>query len=269
MTAAARVEAPGPGLLTGRPSWWRTARAIGQLSVARTFTPVVVITMAGLVLLPMLFALVFASRGFLSGDPVPFLVLRYDQLVGALATPIIALLLSTSAFSAESDDGTLLYLVTTTTPRWWIVLVRVLFAMAGTALASAIAVFGTGFIATGAHDPQHVTRAFGVAAAFGGAAYASLFTLLALLTRRALVSGLFYVVFWEGVLGSTFPGLHYVSVRQWMLAVANVLTESNEARLTDGPSLAVSLAGAGIVAVLAVVAGARQLSQPRIGRVGT
>ena len=54
-----------------------------------------------------------------------------------------------------------------------------------------------------------------------------------------------------------------------MLAVANVLTESNEARLTDGPSLAVSLAGAGIVAVLAVVAGARQLSQPRIGRVGT
>ena len=87
--------------------------------------------MAGLVLLPMLFALVFASRGFLSGDPVPFLVLRYDQLVWALATPIIALLLGTSAFSAESDDGTLLYLVTTTTPRWWIVLVRVLFAMAG------------------------------------------------------------------------------------------------------------------------------------------
>lgn len=253
----------------GRPSWWGSARAICHLSIVRTFTPVLVLTMTGLVLLPMVFALVFASRGFLSGDPVPFLVQRYDQLVSALTTPIIALLLSTSAFSAESDDGTLLYLVTTTTPRWWIVLVRVLFAMVGTALASAIAVFGTGFIATGAHDPQHVTRAFGIAAAFGGAAYASLFTLLALLTRRALVSGLLYVVFWEGVLSATFPGLHYLSVRQWMLAVANALTESTDKRLTEGPSLTVSLVGAGIVAVLAVVAGARQLSQPRIGRVGT
>lgn len=253
----------------GRPSWWRSARAICHLSVVRTFTPVLVLTMTGLVLLPMLFGLVFASRGFLSGDPVPFLVQRYDQLVSALATPIIALLLSTSAFSAESDDGTLMYVVTTTTPRWWIVLVRVVFAMTGTALASAVAVFGTGFIATGAHDPQHVTRAFGIAAAFGGAAYASLFTMLTLLTRRALVSGLLYVVFWEGLLTEPFPALHYLSVRQWMLSVANVLTESSDKRLTEGPSLTVALVGASIVAVLAVVSGARQLSQPRIGRAGT
>ena len=266
--SAIRVPAPVVAVL-GPPSWWRSARAIAHLSVVRTFTPVLVITMIGLVLLPMLFALVFASRGFLSGDPVPFLVQRYDQLVSALATPIIALLLSTSAFSAESDDGTLLYLVTTTTPRWWIVLVRVTIAMLGTALASAVAVFGTGFIATGANDPQHVTRAFGVASAFGGAAYASLFTLMALMTRRALAGGLLFVVFWEGVLSATFPALHYVSVRQWMLAVANVLTESSDKRLTDGPSLTVALVGASIVAVLSVVAGARQLSQPRIGRVGT
>ncbi len=270
MTAAAQVTTSGAtSPRSGPPSWWRTARAITQLSVARTFTPVIVLTMCGLVVLPMLFALLFASRGFLSGDPVPFLVQRYDTLVGALATPIIALLLSTSAFSAEADDGTLLYLVTTTTPRWWIVLVRIVLAMVGTAAVSAIAVFGTGFIVTGTHDPQHVTRAFGVAAAFGGAAYASLFTLLALVTRRALVSGLLYVVFWEGVLSATFPGLHYVSVRQWMLSVANVLTDSKEARLVDGPSLAVSLVGAGIVIVLAVVVGARRLAQPGIGRSGT
>ena len=256
-------------VVLGRVSWWRSARALIQLSVVRTLTPVLLITMIGLILLPMVFALVFASRGLLSGDPVPFLVERYDQLVSAFATPIIALLLATSAFSAEADDGTLLYVVTTTTPRWWIVFVRVCFAMIGTALASAIAVFGTGWIATGSHDPEHVTRAFGIAAAFGGAAYASLFTLLALMTRRALVSGLLYVVFWEGVLSSTFPALHYVSVRQWMLAVANVLTDATEKRLTDGPSLTASLIGASLVAVLAVVAGARQLIEPRISRVGT
>lgn len=251
------------------PSWWRSARAIMHLSIVRTLTPVLLLTMTGLVLLPMVFALIFASRGFLSGDPVAFLVGRYDQLISALATPIIALLLSTSAFSAESDDGTLLYLVTTTTPRWWIVFVRVMFAMLGTAAVSAIAVFGTGFIATGWHDPQHVTRAFGIAAAFGGAAYASLFTLLALITKRALVGGLLYVVFWEGVLSSTFPALNYLSVRQWMLAVANVLTESSDERLTSGPSVTVSLVAAGLVVVVSVVVGARRLAQPRMGRVGT
>ena len=251
------------------PSLWRSARAVAHLTVVRTITPVLMLAMGGLLLLPMLFSLVFASHGYLSGDPVGFLVQRYDQLILALATPVLALLLSTSAFSAESDDGTLLYLVTTTTPRWWIVTVRVLLAMIATAAASAFAVFATGYIATGPHDPNHVTRAFGIAAAFGGAAYASLFTLLALLTRRALVSGLLYVIFWEGVLSGTFPALHYVSVRAWMLAVANAFSTSTEKRLTEGPSLTASLVGAGLVVVIAIVAGSRQLSQPRIGRVGT
>ena len=49
------------------------------------FTHVPVIQACGLV-----FALVFASRGSLSGDPAVFLVQRYDTLVCALATPLIA-----------------------------------------------------------------------------------------------------------------------------------------------------------------------------------
>lgn len=268
MTMSTQAAAPSRATMMGRPSWWRTARAIVHLSVARTLTPVVLVTMAGLVTLPMVFALVFASRGFLSGDPIGFLVGRYDQLVLALATPVIALLLSTSAFSAESDDGTLLYLVTTITPRWWIVAVRVVFAMVGTAVASAVAVFGTGLITTGAHDPEQITRAFGVAAAFGGAAYAALFTLVALMTKRALVGGLLYVVFWEGVLADTFPALHYLSVRQWMLAVASVITDSADARLASGPSVTVALVGALLVVAVCVVVGGRRLARPRVGRDG-
>ena len=112
----------------GPVSLWRTGRVLLRMSWARTITPVLLVAMALLIMLPMLFALIFASRGALSGDPVPFLMQRYDQLVCALATPVIALLLGTSAFSAEADDGTLLYLVTTTTPRWWITFVRVAFA---------------------------------------------------------------------------------------------------------------------------------------------
>ncbi len=253
----------------GSVSLWRTAVVMCRLSWARTITPVVLIAMLALVALPMVFALVFASRGALAGDPVAFLVQRYDTLVCALATPIIALMLGTSAFSAEADDGTLLYLVTTTTPRWWIVTVRVLFAAVGTALLSAMAVWGTGWLATGDHDPQGVTRAFTVAAAFGGASYAALFTLLALVTRRALVSGLVYVLFWEGILSSTFQALNYLSVRRWMLAVAGSLTEASGKALESGPSLTASLIGAGVVAVLAIVLGARSLRRPRLTRIGT
>lgn len=253
----------------GRASLARSARAVLALSAARTFTPVLVLTIVGLVLMPMLFAMVYASRGFLAGDPTEFLVQRYDQLVSALATPIIALLLSTSAFGAEADDGTLLYLVTTTTPRWWIVAVRVTFAMFGTALASALAVFGTGYLATGLHDPDHITRAFGIAAAFGGAAYAALFTLLALYTRRALVGGLIYVILWETVLSSTFPALHYVSVRQWMLAVASSLTLADDKLLSQGPSLTASLVAAALVVLAAITLGGRRLARPRVGREGT
>ena len=269
MTTASIVATDRPRVTTGRPSWWGSAQAILRLSVARTFTPGLVVTMVGLIILPMLFALLFAARGFLSGDPVPFLVQRHDELVGALATPVIALLISTSAFNAESEDGTLLYLVTTRTPRWWIVVVRMMFAVVGTAAASAIAVFGAGAIVTGAHDPENVTRAFGIAAAFGGAAYASLFTMLTMVTRRALVGGLVYVVFWEQVLSATFPGIHFLSVRQWMLAVAREFTTAKDARLTDGPSLTAALVGAGVVVFFAIAVGARRLAQPRVGRIGT
>ena len=250
----------------GRISPWATARVLVQLAWARTFSVTLVVGLIGLLLLPVLFALAFASRGSLSGDPVAFLVQRYDSLVCGLAMPLIALLLGTSAFSAETDDGTLLYLVTTTTPRWWIACVRVMYAAMVTGLLSAFAVWSTGAIAADGSNPEQVTTAFTVAVLFGGATYAALFTALALLTRRALVAGLVYVLFWEGALSRTFPALHYLSVRQWTLAVASSLTDSSEKALQDGPSLTASVIGAVVVVVLSVYVGGRRLQRPRMQR---
>lgn len=264
--AATRVSAAPAA---GPVSYPATARVLVRLAWARTTSPLLLMGMAGLVMLPMLFALIFASRGSLSGDPVEFLVRRYDELVCALATPLIALLFGTSAFSAETDDGTLLYLVTTTTPRWWIVAVRTAFASLLTGLVSALAVWGTGVIAVGTSNPERVTSAFTVAVFYGGATYAALFTALALLTRRALVSGLVYVIFWEGVLSATFPALHYLSVRQWMLAVAAEFTDASEGRLSSGPSLGFALVASVVLVLFTVYVGGRRLHQPRIGRIGT
>lgn len=260
----------------GRPSWWRSARAVMHLAVARVFTPPMVVTGIVLMVLPMLFGMAFVSRNPSAGSintvldsTVPFLIQRYDQLVLALATPLVALLLSARTFSAEADDGTLLYLVTTATPRWWIVLTRVLFAAVGTAVVSCVAIAGTGAIVNGWSEPEHLTRAFVAGAAVGSVAYASLFTALALFSRRALVSGLLYIVVWENLLSQTFPALNYAGVRHWMIAVARALTTATDSRLESGPSATFSLVAVGVLAVLAVVAGSRRLATPRIGRIGT
>lgn len=260
---------PPPAPASGPISHVATARVLMQLAWARTFTPMVLLGCIGLVLLPMVFALVFAARGSLSGDPVEFLVMRYDQLVGGLATPLIALLVGTSAFSAESDDGTLVYLVTTTTPRWWIVASRVVFASLLTGSVSALAVWGTGAIAANGSDPEHVTSAFTRAVFFGGATYAALFTLLALVTHRALVAGLVYVLFWEATLSSTFPALHYLSVRHWMLSVAAHYTEASGAALDGGPRLGYSVMAALVLVVTTIVLGGRRLDRPRVTRLGS
>lgn len=251
-----------------RIAWLGSARAVMQLSWARTMTPFLLCGMAALVLLPVGFATVFASRGPLSGDPVQFLVDRYDQLVCAIAAPILALLLGTSAFAAEANDGTLMYLVTTTTPRWWIAIVRIVFAATGAAGLSAFAVWMSGRVATGASDPMGVTGAFIAATALGATAYAAGFTALALITKRALVGGLVYVLFWEGILSSTFPALHYLSVRQWMLAVAASMTEATASRLESGPSARVAYVGASVVIVMAVLIATQRLARPRLSRIG-
>ncbi len=244
-----------------------SARALLRVTWARTMTPMIMISVVALVVLPMVFAAMFAAGGGDEVEAASFLIRRYDGLVGSFATPVIALLLGTSAYSAELEDGTLLYLVTTATPRWWIGAVRIAFAAVGTAALSMISVVGTGLIATGLHDPLQVTLAFAMSVVFGGITYAALFTVLALVTRRALVVGFAYVIFWEGILSQTFPGLHYLSVHQWMRAVASSITDAGDARLSDGVPLTVSIVGALLVLLAAVVVSARRLNEPRLARV--
>ena len=220
-------------------SRWRAC----WLSWARTFTPVLLLSIGGMVVLPMLFGAILSSRAGPDADPVAFL--------GSATTSWCAhsprrssRCCSARARSAREGGGrNELVPGQTTTPRWWIGTVRISSRRVLTArVGDVVAV--TGLLVNGTTDPMGVTRAFTIATAFGGATYAALFTALSLLTRRALVAGLAYVLFWEGILSTTFPGIHYLSVRQWMLAVANHLTEASSDRLESGPSATASVIGA-------------------------
>jgi len=251
----------------GRVSYVRTALVLMRLAWARTGSPLLIVGVLAVLALPVLFSLIFASRGALSGDPVDFLLARFDTIVSGLATPLIALLLGTSAFSAETDDGTLLYIVTTTTPRWWIVLSRLLFASLLTGLLAAVSVFASGFVAVGSSDPEGIVSAYSVAVFYGGVTYAALFTMLALLTRRSLVVGLIYVLFWEGALSDTFQAIQYLSVRKWMTAVAEPLMQGGGDGA--GPSATYALVAAAVVVAITVYLGGRRLHEPRMGRIGS
>ncbi len=261
------------GVSRGAPSWFGTARVLSRLAWARTMSPSVIAAVSAVLALPVIFALAFVSTGseVAVEDATRFLLQRYGSLVSGFATPIIALLLGTSAFSAESEDGTLLYLVTSTTPRWWIVTARVLFASAVTALLSSAAVLVTGWIVLGAADSRAadaggVVPAFTAAVCVGSTVYAALFTVLALRTRRALMVGLLYVIVWEGVLSSTFQALRYLSVRQWIVTVAGALT--GETGADGGVPLAFVLPAALVVLAVSIFAGARLLDRPRLVRLG-
>lgn len=251
----------------GRVSFPRTAFVLMRLAWARTGSPLLILGVLAVLCLPVLFSLIFASRGALSGDPIDFLLARYDTIVAGLATPLIALLLGTSAFSAETDDGTLLYLVTTTTPRWWIVMARLLFASLLTGILTSLSVFASGFLAVGLSDPEGIVSAYTVAVFYGGVTYAALFTMLALLTRRALVAGLIYVLFWEGALSDTFQAIQYLSVRKWMTAIAEPMIAGGGDGA--GPSATYALVGALVVVAVTVYVGGRRLHEPRMGRIGS
>jgi ABC-2 type transport system permease protein len=65
-----------------------------------------------------------------------------------------------------------------------------------------------------------VALAFAVGSLAGGLAYCSLFALLSVMTRHAVVIGLLYLLLWEGLLGGLLDGVRWLSVTRWAGAIA-------------------------------------------------
>jgi ABC-2 type transport system permease protein len=138
--------------------------------------------------------------------------------------PLAALILGTTVFGAEIEDGTIVYLLAKPVPRRTIVLVKWLVAAAVAAVLAALATLIATLIGlAGASDGSAVATGYAVAVAAGSAVYVAAFVALSLFTSRALVIGLLYVLVWEGALAGLFPGIHFLSVRQYVLGIADAL----------------------------------------------
>lgn len=135
--------------------------------------------------------------------------------------PLVAVIVGTAVIGSELDDGTIVYVLAKPIPRALVVAIRALAAWVVVTVLVAVPVLVAGVIGTGG-DPG-LGVAYAVAATAGALEYTAVFVALSLLTSRALVVGLAYVVVWEGVVAGLFAGTRILSVRQHALAIGDAL----------------------------------------------
>ena len=140
-----------------------------------------------------------------------------DGMVVAAILPIVTMALATAAFGNELDDRTLSYLVLKPIARWRIVLPKLLAVI----VIAAPLLVASGVLAAflGPEGTARGAAAVGVALFAGVLAYGAIFTWLGLLTSRGLGFALVYVFLWEGLISTFLPGVRYLSVRGYTLAL--------------------------------------------------
>jgi ABC-2 type transport system permease protein len=197
------------------------ARVTGRQLLGRRRTALLVLAAA----IPAVLAVVLQLAG--GDDPAIRDGFIEGVLVGLVVTllmPLAALILGTTAFGAEIDDGTIVYLLAKPIPRRTIVLVKWCVAAVIAAVLTGVATLVAGMIGlAGAADAVSIAIGYAVAVAAGSMVYVAAFVALSLFTSRALIIGLLYVLVWEGALAGSFPGIRFLSVRQYVLAIADAL----------------------------------------------
>ncbi len=173
-----------------------------------------------------------------------------DFGIGVLL-PLVAVIVGTSALGSELEDGTIVYLLARPVPRWRIAIVKWLVAWLITSLLVTPAIFVAGIIG---HGDVQLALGFAVASVFGALEYTSVFVALSIVTTRALIIGLAYVVVWEGFVAALFAGTRALSIRQHTLAVAEALGGTGAAGVAELELANALVLGAVITALAALVA---------------
>jgi ABC-2 type transport system permease protein len=178
-----------------------------------------------------------------------------DFAIGVLL-PVVAVIVGTSAIGSELDDGTIVYLLARPVPRWRIVLVKLLVAWVVVTVLVTPATLVAGLIP---HDDAQLAIGFAAATVIGALEYTAAFVALSLVTSRALIIGLAYVVVWEGVVAGLFGGTRPISVRQHVLAVAEALGGADAAGIAE-LALEVAIGAIVVVTVTAALVAVRRLA---------
>ena len=219
-----------------------------------------------LALIPVLVAILYRF-GSDHDDPPPvqFAPDLLDTLLLAIVLPITALVFGTAALGAEIEDGTAVHLLTKPIERWRILLVKIGVASAATIALTLPAALITSLIILGGDDPHGISAGFVLAVAVGATAYCALFVALSVRTSRALQIGLAYVFVWEAILPSIFDGTRWVSVRQYMLGLADLVSSAPASALEADLSGGGAVVAASLLVTGSVLLGNRWISRFEIG----
>jgi ABC-2 type transport system permease protein len=165
-----------------------------------------------------------------------------------LALPLIALLASTAVLGPEIDDGSVVYLLAKPVNRHVIATSKLAAAWGATMLLGALPVALAALVLDASRPGR--AAALGLGAAVSGTVYTALFLALAALTRHAVVVGLLFVLVWEGVLGSIFAGVRWLSVGAWGRGIADATSPPPEAATNVFAGYAVVAAALVVLAAL-------------------
>lgn len=147
-----------------------------------------------------------------------------DGTIITTILPLACLILGTAALGSEIEDGTAVYILAKPIPRHDIIIAK--FAASALAVAAFIIPASTiaAVIALAGVSDSGLTTAMVVSTGLGVIAYSAVFILLSIVSSRALIFGLVYVFIWEGLVTSLFGGTRIISIRQYALGAADLIT---------------------------------------------
>ena len=137
--------------------------------------------------------------------------------------PLIALLATSGLLAPEIDDGSVAYLLAKPISRHTIVASKLVVAFACVVVFAAIPMLIAGLVLR--TDLPEVGIGFAVGSLVGGTTYCTVFALLSVMTRHAVVIGLIYVLIWEGLLGGLLDGIRWLSLTRWSTEIVDRIAD--------------------------------------------
>lgn len=215
---------------------------------------------------PLLVALILSIAGGL-GAPASLAFEVFAALHLGLAIPLVALILGTGVLGTQIDDGTIIYLLVKPVPRRTVILAAMLVAALATAALAVPSTLLSGLLVLGTSNPG-LQAGMAVGAFVASILYGTVFVTLSVLTGRALVVGLGYVLLWEGLATTLLPGTRTFSIREIGLACVSAVSGTNPAGPGTGIEPLAAAAISGVALVVAVALGVWRLARFEVSEAG-